>query len=71
MYCDKKISLNTVNNDENKCGQAVTSSTSTLSVFSLFFNSSENQMHKFSFKLKAYDVNGKWLHTEKKSFNWK
>lgn len=71
LYCDKGVTVSMAAKAENKCGKAVTHSTSTLTNFPLFFSNIGNNISNFNFKLKAYDSNGKWLSSEKKSFSWK
>lgn len=70
-YCeDPSIRLNLVNFEGNRCGNAVRLDKASATSFSLILDNPTNNSVNFSFKLKAYDKNGKWIHTEKKSFNW-
>lgn len=71
VYCDKsmKMAVNQANKDH--CGQAVTIPATTAQNFSVTFKNGTADMKDFSFKLKAYDKNGKWLHTATKNLRWK
>ncbi len=71
-YCETGVKVNVnILGTNSDCGKAVTINRGDLKSFPVFFDPSKNTISKFSFKLKAYDVNGKWLHTEKKAFSWK
>jgi hypothetical protein len=70
-YCDKEMNINITASSTNDCGKAVKLNSLKDNAFSTFFKNNSNEMKKFSFKLKAYDKNGKWLHTEKEAFRWK
>lgn len=69
-YCDLGMELTVNDAKVDHCGQAVDLPVTLSNSFSLEYDNRSNQMKNFSFKLKAYDKNGKWLHTVKKSFKW-
>ena len=69
-YCDKSIRVSLTGFEGNRCGTAARIEKNYIEFFSLTLDNPTNHSVNFSFKLKAYDKNGKWIHTEKKSFNW-
>jgi hypothetical protein len=69
-YCGLGMELSVNKAKEDHCGKAVTLPVTLSNSFSLLYNNNSSQMKNFSFKLKAYDKNGKWLHTVKRSFRW-
>jgi hypothetical protein len=74
IWCGEGVSVQTdfsASIDFNECGKLVDMGTSTINKFALTFNNNAQKIAPFSFKLKAYDRNGKWLHSVKKSFQWK
>lgn len=70
-YCDKNMSLHINTSDLDNCGKAVRLDSLTNNSFTLLFDNKNTQIKNFSIKLKAYDQNGKWIHTEQESFGWK
>ena len=71
VWCEKGITVGVNNINDNSCGKAVTLDNQTADTFSLFLKNDTLKTIGFSFKLKAYDKNGKWLYSEKESFKWK
>lgn len=71
LYCEDDVVLGLNSHTENNCNQAVTIQKSDLKNFSLFMQTGDDELKKISYKLKAYDDEGKWLHTEGQSFHWK
>jgi hypothetical protein len=71
IYCGKGVGVKVNKSDKNNCGQAVTLLRTDTEAFSLLFENNTKTKAKFSAKLKAYDINGKWLHTATKNFIWK
>lgn len=71
VWCEKGVSIFLVGSEGNRCGQAVDITSFPKNSFSLSMDNRTGKTTGFSFKLKAYDLNGKWLHSEKESFRWK
>jgi uncharacterized protein YcfL len=71
VWCENNISVVVGSSVVNNCGTAVMIKNSTSNKFSLTLNNPTKQLTNFSFKLKAYDATGKWLHSEKESFMWR
>jgi len=71
VYCEDHATSITVNNMvDDSCGKAVRLEKQSINnSFITFSNPSANTVG-FYFKLKAYDSEGKWLHSEKKAFRW-
>jgi hypothetical protein len=53
------------------CGKAILVPNTDKDAFSIFAKNKSEELSRFYFKLKAYDKNGKWLHTETKGFKIK
>ena len=70
LYCEANIVVSVGAFPENSCGKASNIVFSNDGAYITLSNPGKNQIG-FSFKLKAYDSTGKWLHSEKKSFRWK
>ncbi len=70
-YCDKGMTLGVTASTTNDCGKAVRMDALPNDSFSALFDNATSDTKKFSFKLKAYDVNGTWLNTERQAFTWK
>ena len=71
ISCEKQVSVTVDNQSQNGCGKAIEISPASIDDFSVSLSNPTKKTVGFSFKLKAYDVNGKWLHSEKESFRWK
>lgn len=71
VYCDRDIDIKFVDGGESTCDKATKFDSLGDSGYSFYFNNKDDRAKKFSLKLKAYDVEGKWLHTEKESFTWR
>lgn len=71
FYCDKNMSMSFMNSNINSCGKAVSFVNTANKELYVVFDNQDHQNKKFKFALKAYDKNGKWIHTERKSFSWK
>jgi hypothetical protein len=73
--CDQGIDLWVPENIlDNNCNQAVNFENFLESnQFSIVYrnNNSDNDTVKFAIKLKAYNSQGDWLHTETESFTWR
>jgi hypothetical protein len=71
VWCEKgvKVLLDSISGD--RCGEAIDMRSIPQNMFSLSMNNNTGKTLSFSFKLKAYDVNGKWLHSERAGFHWK
>ena len=69
-YCGLGMELSVNGVKEDHCGTAVTLPVTLSNTFSLLYNNNSSQMKQFSFKLKAYDKNGKWLDTVERNFRW-
>jgi uncharacterized protein YxeA len=62
-----QVGLNKVN---SLCGTTMTLTTEQVRAFSLYLKNTTGKKAEFSFKLKAYDKAGNWLHTEREAFLW-
>lgn len=71
VYCKEKFTLKFNALVENSCGKVIKIPKAQKDAFSLDMKNETGNRVNFSFKLKAYDKDGKWLHSEKQSFNWK
>jgi len=71
VYCDEDVSVTVNNLKGNNCGQKMPISGGSLENFSLSLSNPTDKKIFFSFKLKAYDKDGRWLHSESKVFRWK
>ena len=69
-YCDMGMELSVNMAKEDHCGTAVTLPVTLSNSFSILYDNRSNIMKEFSFKLKAYDRNGKWLHTVTRNYRW-
>lgn len=70
-YCDDKMTIQLSASSTNDCGKAVKLNSLKNNSFSFLFKNKTSQNKNFAIKLKAYDINGKWLHTEREGFSWK
>jgi hypothetical protein len=71
FYCDEDMSMRFIDVSKDNCNKAVSfANTANLPNFILFENKNQ-ETKKFTFALKAYDKNGKWIHTDRNNFNWK
>ncbi len=71
FYCDEYMTMRFVDVSKDNCNKAVSfTNSSNLPNFILFENKNQEQK-KFTFALKAYDKDGKWIHTDKNNFSWK
>jgi hypothetical protein len=71
VYCENGINVSVNAFNTNGCGKATQLATTTDNKFSVTLSNPTTHTVGFSFKLKAYDKNGKWLHTERQAFRWK
>ncbi len=70
-YCDKGMTVGVTASSTDDCGKAVRMNTLPGNSFRAWYDNATSDTKKFSFKLKAYDVNGTWLNTERQAFTWK
>jgi hypothetical protein len=70
VYCEDHVSITVNDLKDNVCNKVVRIEGFN-GPFFLNFNNDTTKTTPFSFKLKAYDKDGNWLHSEKKSFQWK
>ena len=73
FFCDEKFAINIAGSSDNMCGDVadLTSSQINNFLFSTLKRKNDASLGEFSFKVKAYDANGRWLHTEEKIFRSK
>ena len=71
VYCEDAIIIRVNGLTENSCGKAVQVANTANNKFFVSMMNPTGKTTGFSFKLKAYDKNGRWLHSEKESFRWK
>lgn len=72
IYCEdgaKELRINDIAG--NSCGKVSDIATTSINSSFITFVNKTDKTTGFSFKLKSYNKEGKWLHTEKKSFRWK
>ncbi|HLP43703.1 MAG TPA: hypothetical protein VK145_00275 [Candidatus Nanoarchaeia archaeon] len=72
VSCDGKIDVGFNQTTPNICGKLITIPVAQAKNFSLYMTRQEVKSKGvgFSFKLKAYDKNGKWLHSEEERIRW-
>ncbi len=66
--CTKNVRLSLTNSGDDVCH---TAQKLTNKDFDVYFKNTSNYTAPFSFKLKGYDVNGKWVYSDKKTFQWR
>jgi hypothetical protein len=71
FYCDENMKLIFSPLTESVCGRAIRLDALNKDSFFFSFENQNEVTKKFSVKLKAYDKNGNWLHSEKESFTWR
>lgn len=71
VSCDDRISIAANGVAGNSCGKAVQVQNASPSLFEFSMTNTTGKTAAFSLKFKAYDKNGKWLHSEEQSFQWK
>jgi len=72
VYCEEPTTSVTVNTlTENMCGKATRIEKTADNKSFVILSNPTGKTVGFSFKLKAYDKNGNWLHTEREGFRWK
>lgn len=71
VWCDEVVTVTINDGTTNSCGSALMAKNNTSNKFFLTFSNSTTMPAAFSLKLKAYDKDGNWLHSEKESFIWK
>jgi len=70
-YCEDDMQLQFNLVGTNDCQKNVKLNFFAENMFFVLFRNETGELKDFSFKLKAYDEAGKWIHSEKKSFGWK
>jgi hypothetical protein len=72
VYCEDQGTSIMVNNIVgDSCGKATRLEKQSIKDSSITLSNSSANTVGFYFKLKAYDSEGNWLHSEKKAFRWK
>lgn len=72
VYCEDQATSIMVNNMVgDACGKAMRLEKQSIKDSSITLSNSSANTVGFYFKLKAYDSEGNWLHSEKKAFRWK
>ena len=70
-YCDKDMFIQLTSSSTNDCGKTVSVNLSKDNLYSFWLKNKDNLNKKFSVKLKGYDQNGHWIHSERERFIWK
>lgn len=71
FYCDEDMSMRFIDVSKDSCNKAVSFvNSNNLPGFILFENKTPDTK-QFTFALKAYDKDGKWIHTKRSNFSWK
>lgn len=71
FYCDEDMSMRFIDVSKDSCNKAVSFVNSAdLPGFILFENKTPDTK-RFTFALKAYDKDGKWIHTKRSNFSWR
>lgn len=70
FYCDKDMSMRFIDVSKDSCNKAVSFANSESKDFFILFENKTPELKQFTFALKAYDKNGKWIHTKKSNFSW-
>ncbi len=71
FYCDKDMTMRFIDISNDSCNKAISFANSNNLPNYILFQNKNQDTKKFSFALKAYDKNGKWIHTDKNNFSWK
>lgn len=71
VYCGENAAVRLTPNGEDFCGKAIKNQNTDDDRFSLYFENDSDELTDFSFKLKAYDHNHRWLHSERMGFKIK
>ena len=69
MWCEGNVQVG-LTRLNNHCEQVVTIPAASVRDFMIFATKVKGERTEFSFKLKAYDKAGKWLHSEEERFQW-
>lgn len=70
FYCEDDMTIRFSNVSKDSCGDAVDVVSSGNNSFFMLFENKGKELKNFSIALKAYDSEGKWIHTEKNRFSW-
>lgn len=71
IWCEDGVTVGFNQNILDQCNQGNVVLDQNPESFLVFLNKSKDEERaKFSFKLKGFDKDGKWVHSEKKSFVW-
>lgn len=70
VWCENDITVTLDSDTHNLCGDASDMEFEAGKDFALTLYNATGGQVGFSFKLKAYDKNDMWIHSEKKSFRW-
>jgi hypothetical protein len=70
-YCDTDMAITFASSTGSQCEKNVTLNSLTKNSYSFLFDNKTDKLRNFSVKLKAYDKNGMWMHSERESFRWK
>lgn len=73
VWCEDEVKIMLKGSSENICNKdnLLFNSQIVDDRFALKYSNSSGKDTKFSLKLKAFDKNGNWLHSQKKVFFWK
>jgi hypothetical protein len=71
FYCDEDMSMRFIDLNKDNCNKAVDFANTDNKDFFILFENKSTEMKSFTFALKAYDKDGKWIHTDRNSFSWK
>lgn len=71
MWCEDGITVSFNKKGVDQCNSGNITVEQTPDFFSIFLTKSQiNKRTNFSFKLKAFGADGRWLHSEKRAFIW-
>lgn len=70
-YCDDKITIQLNASSTNDCNKTIRLNSITNNTIPFLFKNKTNKSKDFSIKVKAFDKDGKGLHSEKIGFGWK
>jgi hypothetical protein len=70
FYCEDDMKIRFYDVSKDSCGEAVDMINSGNNSFFMLFENKGGESKNFSIALKAYDKEGKWIHTERQRFGW-
>ncbi len=70
FYCEDDMTMRFIDVSKDSCNKAVSYQNSDKKDSFILFENKTESSKKFTFAVKAYDENGKWIYTKKSNFVW-